>query len=371
MKNEIPDSNELEITLFGAGYGESVVIHVGDGKWIIIDSAMPSNSQEPYALKYLKDIGVDIASQVIGVIITHWHDDHIRGISEIAEKCVSAQFYISAALTNANNHKQFLKLILDSSIQRRANITVGSISGVNEFSKLLKTLKDRNDVPNYADQGKLLLSGPNFALFALSPHKEVFNQAIDSILSLIPSEGEVERIPAPKANQTSVVLWLRFGNNIRALLGADLEENKEHKGWSLILSRKQDFIIDKKADLFKIPHHGSITGHHEDVWKQLLNDNPICLIAPFRRGIRLPKKSDVNRITKFTNNLYITHSDIQKPNFKAVKDKHVRRRLVEVGAIIPEQQQQAFNYIKTRKKFDEDWNISLSGLASLLSSSKF
>jgi len=36
MKQVRPD--ELEVSVFGPGYGESLAIHLGLGSWIIIDS---------------------------------------------------------------------------------------------------------------------------------------------------------------------------------------------------------------------------------------------------------------------------------------------------------------------------------------------
>ena len=47
-----PGKNEFEITLFGPGYGESVVLHVGSGAWIVVDSCIDKeNTLHPYELE--------------------------------------------------------------------------------------------------------------------------------------------------------------------------------------------------------------------------------------------------------------------------------------------------------------------------------
>ena len=97
MTDTPPTSHQLEISVFGPGIGECVVVHVGDGDWIVVDSCLNRQSGRPVALDYLRSLGVDVASQVRLVVATHWHDDHIRGIAEILRAAESARFVNSAA----------------------------------------------------------------------------------------------------------------------------------------------------------------------------------------------------------------------------------------------------------------------------------
>ena len=78
-----PLHEEVEITIFGPGYGECIVVHVGSGRWIVIDSCKHGTKTPPVALKYFDRIGVNPAVQVELVLVTHWHDDHIRGLNEL------------------------------------------------------------------------------------------------------------------------------------------------------------------------------------------------------------------------------------------------------------------------------------------------
>ena len=34
---EAPAAGELEVSLFGPGFGEALALHIGAGKWILVD----------------------------------------------------------------------------------------------------------------------------------------------------------------------------------------------------------------------------------------------------------------------------------------------------------------------------------------------
>jgi hypothetical protein len=48
-----PVPDELELSVFGRGYGEAICIHLGDGDWILIDSCINPATRRPAALSYL------------------------------------------------------------------------------------------------------------------------------------------------------------------------------------------------------------------------------------------------------------------------------------------------------------------------------
>lgn len=93
-----PAPETVEVSIFGPGVGESLAIHLGDGKWIIIDSCRDYDGSIP-VLSYLRGIGVDLAEDVLLIVGTHAHDDHIAGIGEVFSACSSAIFVCSQALT--------------------------------------------------------------------------------------------------------------------------------------------------------------------------------------------------------------------------------------------------------------------------------
>jgi len=131
-----PRPDELEVSLFGPGIGECVVVHVGGGEWITVDSCEDPATHAPAALAYLRSLGVDPGTQVKRVIVTHWHDDHMRGAAGVLAAATSAKFFCSAALST----KEFLSFIASSSA---LNTKSDGSSGVAEFSAIMDILQAR------------------------------------------------------------------------------------------------------------------------------------------------------------------------------------------------------------------------------------
>ena len=93
-----PHADEVEVSLFGPGFGECILVHLGSGNWLLVDSCFDQRRRVQPALAYLRRIGHDPASTVRLVVATHWHDDHIRGLTEVVRTCEAADFYCSSAL---------------------------------------------------------------------------------------------------------------------------------------------------------------------------------------------------------------------------------------------------------------------------------
>ena len=59
-----PLEHEFELTLFGNGYGECVLLHMCDNDWIIVDSCVNPRTNRTAPIEYLESAGVDISKQV-------------------------------------------------------------------------------------------------------------------------------------------------------------------------------------------------------------------------------------------------------------------------------------------------------------------
>ena len=133
-----PGPNEIELTLTGPGYGECLISHIGNGDWIIIDSCL-DKQKLPAALSYLRSLGVDPAKNVRLVVATHWHDDHIRGMGDLVETCVEANFWCSAALCE----EEFLAMV--GAVSKRPMSRIKS--GMQELYKVFTLLYERASHP--------------------------------------------------------------------------------------------------------------------------------------------------------------------------------------------------------------------------------
>jgi len=283
-KLDPPAPDQVEISLFGPGYGEAIAIHLGCGKWILVDSCLHPHLRMPSSLEYLDALRIDIKNAVALVVATHWHDDHVRGIGEVFDRRQSAALAISDVL----QAEAFHKLV---AFYREPGVITAS--GVDEFIQILAILETRRprgaaiNAPKFASADKVLYR-ENFNLFgttvpitvyALSPSDASIMQAKIALDSLYPQEGQTKkRILAPSPNHAAVVLWIEIGAH-RILLGADLEFTADPlTGWSVILNNSQ--VTSDRAFFFKIPHHGSSSAHDAAVWSQLLSQWPGFLGGP-------------------------------------------------------------------------------------------
>src|SRR4051812_16047910 len=100
IDDSMPAQDQTEISIFGPGWGECLVIHIGSNRWYIVDCCRCPVSKRPIALQYLESLGLDPAACVEGIIITHWHADHIAGAFDLVVACTSAKIFISSTLRN-------------------------------------------------------------------------------------------------------------------------------------------------------------------------------------------------------------------------------------------------------------------------------
>lgn len=298
MIENSPTSSDVEITLIGTGggYGETILLKIANDTWIIIDSCIDPFSLKPLALEYLNTIAVDF-SKVALIICTHWHNDHIKGLANVLSLCPNAEFCFSAV----HDLDKFLLLCeLDSTKSSK-----GSISSTNEFSECLEIINNRGTFFTKAQSNLVLLSlkeaGIHFELFSLSPSPKTVSDFDSEISQLITEFGQrntsiIENSP----NDKSVVLLLKFGEH-RIILGADLEVGKtENEGWKYIIKHSK-VIDEKKAKLYKVPHHGSSNGYLKEIFDILVDKNSVLKLTPFRSS-DLPRQEMLET--------YSTHSDL-------------------------------------------------------------
>jgi glyoxylase-like metal-dependent hydrolase (beta-lactamase superfamily II) len=147
-----PNNNIGEVTLIGTGggYGESIVIHLGNQEWAVIDSCVNPNTKESLPLEYLKSINVDIANEVKLILISHWHDDHIKGISQLYNKAKNAELFIS----HVQDRSKFMAFVGFDYKKIDDDITAVS---TYEFVKCIQILKERKPkIINKANADKRL-----------------------------------------------------------------------------------------------------------------------------------------------------------------------------------------------------------------------
>lgn len=246
-----------------------------------------------------------------------------------------ARFCGSSALTN----EEFLATV--AAYDERNNIAAGS--GASELARVLEILQSRapSSSPLRASPFRPVLTLrateglPERVVRTLSPSDKQYQLFLGQLASLLPKPLRTKiRIPDQSPNNISVALHVAIGDQQGILLGADLEErNDPELGWSAIVSDENRPNV--RAQIFKMPHHGSLNGHCAAVWSVMLVSNPIAIVTPWRRNKGLPTQQDTSRIAQLTHSAFCTSS---APSQKRKRPHSVEKQIKEtVGQLRPAQ----------------------------------
>lgn len=302
-----PAASTVEVSLFGPGVGECVVVHLGEGEWIIVDSCHDQTGANS-ALAYLASISVDSATDVKLVVATHAHDDHIRGIAEIVEAAPSADFVCPDAATR----EEFLALL-----EVEGELWPVRPRAYEEFSRVFDTLELRRSATGRpllrrAVEGRPLLptrppGAIPAAVVALSPSDDAVTRAVAEFAAMFPAAGDHPRRSGGDPNTFACALWVEAGS-ARVLLGSDLLIGPGPTcGWNAVLA--SPFRPQGVASLFKVAHHGSPNADHAGIWSDMLVDEPTAILTPFRAGrTKRPAPEDIARICGRTRHAFLTSS---------------------------------------------------------------
>lgn len=321
MLTDPPASDEIEVSVFGPGKGECVLLHLGDRRWIIVDSCVDQIEKKIPSLVYLRRLGYDLSRDVVLVVGTHAHDDHIAGISQVFDECVSANFVCSSALTadefvvltetdheyplldRGRSYSEYRRI--HEIAERRGKLKVG-------LRPLMRALQMRELLAlNMDDPVKAC------RIISLSPSDYAVTRSLRKFSRSQLKVGERRRVGLVDPNELSVVLWVEVAGKT-ILLGADLLIGPRGCGWTAIL---EAFSPKQKADVFKVPHHGAPNAHHPDVWTQLLDKEPVAMLAPYRGGPRpRPDSEDRLRICALTSHAFAAAPTITQQPSRATRE---------------------------------------------------
>lgn len=351
MDHTPPADDEIELSVFGRGYGEALCVHLGNGEWMFVDSCINPNTQSPAALTYLASINISPEHDVRLIVTTHWHDDHVQGISSIVEACSSATVVCSAAL----NRTEIIAFVIS---QERAKGALSS--GLDEFRNLLRICGRRGQRIIWAKANVPLHPQPPGStprVVALSPSEDAFQRSLENLIEAATSAklAVPRRYQAPAGpNGASIVTFMQ-NEAVALLLGADLEtSDNTETGWDAVLTYSRPAA---KASAVKIPHHGSLGAHHTAMWSDLLEDQALAILTPWIRGAKyLPTDEDLKRIKSFSNRVFIT----ALPSRLLVRkrpDKLVRRLH---GSRISELR--GWGHVRARRRLAQsEWRVELDG----------
>lgn len=346
-----PASDEPELMVFGPGYGEAIAVHLGEGGWLLVDSCLNSDKRMPASLEYLHAIGVS-PEQVVGIVASHWHDDHVRGISTLVEQCPNAELFVSGVF----NEKEALAF-LSAYSGAPAN---GLNRGTSELYHSIE--KTQQGVIPTIHRSVIVerRNGRQASVYALSPTTEGQRRALAHFAAFVPNvNAPINNAPPDqKPNSESVVVHIDFGDDA-ILLGSDLEHDGE-AGWEGIVNS----VFGRsrpKGGIYKVAHHGSITAEFQGIWSVLLVEKPISVLTPFVRGrVKLPTQDDSNRIRQYSQAAFISSNASRRSTLGREVEKRLKTLCNSVSSA-----NNGFGAVRLRR-IGKAWECSTFGDAAQL-----
>lgn len=311
-----PQADEVEVMLFGPGFGEAIAVHVGEQNWVLVDSCMDPESNNPAAHTYLQQIGV-APDRIRAIIASHWHDDHVRGLSSLVAFYKDAELHFSSVFSN-KEAEAFLAAY-------NGNAAPKLTRGTQELYNAVKGRASSYAVHQRSNIVEIPLSTHTVRVTAFSPTPAVVAGSMARFAGYMPSlmgsNSPIGHAPEFRPNVEAVAIHVDCGD-IALLLGADLEEHPQ-RGWSAVCTDAW-CASRRRASAYKVAHHGSASGDVADIWQTLLEKKPTAFLTPFNNGNqRLPTDSDRARIKELSSAVVITSGASRRPQMESEKVKRL------------------------------------------------
>jgi beta-lactamase superfamily II metal-dependent hydrolase len=316
-----PEDDELEVCIFGPGIGEAILVHIGAGRWICVDSARCDG--EPWPVHYLQSLSIP-PTQIFLVVATHWHSDHVDGLGEIVQKCPGAQFVCSNAL-RVDEFKNLLARYVELETERVRAPLLEIRSIIRAYGERRKA--DRNHPAPIFTSAKTLLHRVDVAgvgvleVWSLSPSADDVLTAQSEFANLfIPLDEYATGISAIRQNSSCVVLVIKAGADA-ILLGSDLERTTSNlTGWNAVVNGGWPLV---PVNAIKISHHGSAGSFSQALWDNFVQPGAIAVVTPYTPS-GLPRIAELDRLRAMGCELYVTALPQEVPVERSVD---VRREI--------------------------------------------
>ncbi|EKA7379947.1 TPA: MBL fold metallo-hydrolase [Vibrio parahaemolyticus] len=298
----------ISVVVFGRGNGESILVELEPNNWMVVDSFVNPHTKEPAAISYLRSLDLDPKEVLKTIVMTHFHEDHIKGMADIINAAnPEARVCIPDALTTREAFTYYETL----------NILSGydDISKVHEMVKILECLTKSNRHFTKLSQDKLIFENESHVVTALSPSDYDSTQALNRFVAEVASDGNKDVLPTASRhtpNHFCTAVNIQNKNSLKSiLLGGDLEICADVRGgWDAALQTIKAPNA-RSVEIFKVPHHGSETAYHEATWSNYVVQDAVAMITTFKSS-NLPREEFVDKFKTFTKHVLCA----TKPKYK-------------------------------------------------------
>jgi beta-lactamase superfamily II metal-dependent hydrolase len=279
-------SEPIEVHVFGAKKGESIVLKLPGNFWGVVDNYTPvyADPRSNPTLRFLESRNV---SHLGFLCLTHPHHDHYRGMGHLLDRFDPDRVWLFGATTHRDLHArvaEVLRLKADTSnfAQEDAE-NADELVGI--FDKIRQKSEDNTRTPKFEvgllqlDQRLLRLdSDPPLTITAIAPPGTLSVLYAGSLASCFDAGSQflAQKLPSVNHNLISGGLLIEYGR-VRIALGGDMEADS----WQEAMKR---FDPEGRlgSALVKVSHHGSANGYCPGLWAKLSPGNSaIAVITPY------------------------------------------------------------------------------------------
>ena len=342
MQLSAPDSDEIEVTIFGRGVGECCLLHLGDDEWVIVDSfnhteksvdpITRARTLVPVAHWYLDQLRVE-AEDVKTIFITHFHQDHYVGLPALRALYPKARLVVTTALKADLFSKLFSRTVDFDNLKVFGREIVGA---------RMATATDPAGLLDYWGTGNTYTYGATrVRLTALSPTRAAIDTSLTEIRAAFDTADPADlRSRLKDENLCSITIHVEGPGGAHVLLCSDLPAEPSQYGWHAVLGEPSHGTLPK-ARIVKVPHHGSAGADHPPMWDQLVDTKPHMMVTPYTPQ-SLPRRTDLERLCGRGDLWQATPTKWQSKDEFGFGDTKLP----------------ATGFIRARRKYDEDdWRI--------------
>lgn len=336
--------------VLGRGVGECILIELNESEWMVIDCFnVPGSKKVPAPIDYLNSIGLEPSQVIKKILITHFHDDHVQGMSALIKLVKDAEIYVPAAFTISEAAEYYAKQNVSNAFQ--------DLSGIKEFTQILDTLEQDGRTITGVKHSMVIYRDESLELYALSPSEKDCTNASKDFIALASGISEASKMSKCYPNNYCVVLSARCLETQRsALFGSDLEISTDSDcGWEAAISGTLAPRTNE-VDIFKIPHHGSENGYHQYTVENVLTKNVISVVTTFDR-CNLPRAEFIDTYKSCCDKVIATTRP-KEYKLKDVANPFVQKMIKQSSIEIKNVQAPNYGYVELERRGNSvDFNL--------------
>jgi beta-lactamase superfamily II metal-dependent hydrolase len=280
-------SEPIEVHVFGAKIGESMVVRLPGGVWGVVDNYTPTlkSPESNPAVRLLRERGI---TRLDFLCLTHPHVDHYKGMSHLLEAYRPDRVWLFGSATHRPLYSRVAEVLKAAAESK--NVGMDDSEHVDELVSILDRIQtdyaDSNRMPRL-EVRRLQLEMPLLELNSTPPVRITAlgasgGRALEyerTLVRCFALDGKclVDELPRVDHNMISGGLLIEYGES-RIVLGGDIDT----EAWQETMRTFPSGRLN--SSLVKVSHHGSATGYCAGLWQQFSpGKTAIAVITPYSR----------------------------------------------------------------------------------------